>query len=98
MKQLLLIITFLFSVSLPTFAAQPGGTVQADVNGLVCDFCARALEKVFGKQEEVKSIHVDLDKKVVTIQFNAGKMLQNEQITQLITDSGYQVREIRDAK
>tara|TARA_B100001094_G_scaffold182696_1_gene177139 strand:+ start:1633 stop:1932 length:300 start_codon:yes stop_codon:yes gene_type:complete len=95
MKKLLLILTFLLSFSIPAFAAQLGGTVYADVNGLVCDFCARALEKVFSKQEAVKSIHVDLDKKVVKIQFNKGKSLKNETITQLITDAGYKVRELR---
>ena len=76
-------------------AGTPGGTVYADVNGLVCDFCARALEKVFGKQEAVESIKVDLDTKVITVHFNEGQSLDDETITELITDSGYDVEEIR---
>lgn len=95
MKKLLLTLTFLLSFSIPTFAAHPGGTVYADVNGLVCDFCARALEKVFYKQEAVKFINVDLGKKVITIRFHKDKSLNNETITQLITDAGYKVRELR---
>ncbi len=95
MKKLLLTSALLVSLSLPAFAAHPGGTVYADVNGLVCDFCARALEKVFGKQEAVESINVDLDEKVITVHFNEGQSLDNETITQLITDAGYNVQEIR---
>ena len=95
MKKLLLTTALLVSLSMPAFAAHPGGTVYADVNGLVCDFCARALEKVFGKQEAVESINVDLDEKVITVHFNEGQSLDDETITQLITDSGYNVQEIR---
>ncbi len=95
MKKLLLTLIFLGSLTLPAVAAHPGGTIYADVDGLVCDFCARALEKVFSKQEAVESITVDLDEKTITIHFNEGQKLDDATITQLITDSGYNVREIR---
>lgn len=95
MKKIFLTTAFLISLSMPAYAVHSGGTVYADVNGLVCDFCARALEKVFGKQEAVESINVDLDEKVITIHFNEGQSLDDETITQLITDSGYNVRKIR---
>jgi copper chaperone CopZ len=98
MKKLFLITTLLISFSTAAFSAHPGGTVYADVNGLVCDFCARALEKVFGKQEAVESRDVDLDKKVITIHFNEGQKLAEEVITKLSLDSGYNVREIRYEK
>lgn len=93
MKLFLLTITLLLSS--PAFASHPGGTIYVDVNGLVCDFCARALEKVFGREEAVESINVDLDKKVITIHLNEDQRLDHATITQLITDSGYNVREIR---
>ena len=95
MKKLFLAITLLVFLPLPTFSAHPGGTVYADVNGLVCDFCARALEKVFGEQEAVEFIKVDLNEKIITIHFNEGKKLDDETITLLITDSGYNLRKIR---
>lgn len=95
MKRLILTTALVLSLSVPAFAAHPGGTVYADVNGLVCDFCARALEKVFGKQEAVESINVDLDTKVISIHFNEGQSLDDETIKELITDSGYNVEEIR---
>ncbi len=68
--------------------------VEVSVNGLVCDFCARALEKVFGKEEAVNSIDVNLDTKVILITFNENKSLTNERITKLVVDSGYNVENI----
>lgn len=71
------------------------GDVLVKVNGLVCDFCARALEKIFGKQEEVKDIDVNLDEKIITIDFVDGKSLDDEIIAKLIIDSGYNVESIQ---
>lgn len=95
MKKIFLITTLLITLSVPTLAMQGGNKVYADVNGLICDFCARALEKVFGQEETVESIDVNMDAKVVTIHFKEGEMLDNETITQLILNAGYDVREIR---
>lgn len=74
--------------------AVQSGDVHVSVNGLVCDFCARALEKVFGKEEAVKAIDVNLDTKIITVNFNKGQTLSDEKITQLITDAGYNVEGI----
>lgn len=74
------------------------GDVHVSVNGLVCDFCARALEKVFSKQEEVKVIDVNLDSKVITINFNEDQTLDDEMLTKLITDAGYNVEGIHRVK
>lgn len=76
----------------------PKGTVEVDVNGLVCDFCARALEKVFSKKDEVSSIDVNLNKKLITIHFKEGQTLSDETITKLIVDSGYSIEGIRHGK
>ena len=40
--------------------------ININVNGMVCDFCAQSIEKVFMKRIEVKGINVNLeDQKVV---------------------------------
>lgn len=70
------------------------GDAHVSVNGLVCDFCARALEKVFGKQDAVNDIDVNLDSKIITIDFKDGQRLDDETIKQLIQDSGYNVESI----
>ena len=75
-------------------AVTKSGDAHVSVNGLVCDFCARALEKVFSKEEAVKAISVDMDTKLVTVNFNDSQTLSDEKLTQLITDAGYNVENI----
>lgn len=70
--------------------------INVGVNGLVCDFCARALEKVFGKREEVTGINVDLDNAMVSISMKDGMSIDDETLTKLITDSGYNVTGINN--
>lgn len=90
---------FITTLTIATLLTSPayalGTSIKVDVNGLVCDFCARALEKVFSKQETVEDINVDLDTKVITINMKDGQNLDDETITNLITDSGYNVEGIR---
>ena len=69
--------------------------LSISVNGLVCDFCARSIEKLFSKKESVKSINVNLEKMLITINLKKDKSLSNSTITKVITDSGYDIREIR---
>jgi copper chaperone CopZ len=69
-------------------------TITVQIDGLVCDFCARALEKVFGKRQEVSGIDVNLDTKLVTIGIKKGADIDDVTITKLITDAGYNVVKI----
>jgi copper chaperone CopZ len=85
MRKLVLTVLLLVFTSTNAFAA----TAKINVNGLVCDFCARALEKVFSKKEEVKNIDVNLETKIITVNFNEGQILSDEVLEQSITDSGY---------
>ena len=70
-------------------------SIYIDINGLVCDFCARALEKVFSKEDSVENISVDLDSKVLTVHLKDGKTIHDDRLTELIQDSGYNVEAIR---
>lgn len=64
-------------------------TVTVSVNGLVCDFCARSLEKTFGAQASVESVSVDLDAKTVTIAIKDGQSLSDEVVKDAIKDAGF---------
>lgn len=68
--------------------------LKISVNGLVCDFCARSIEKLFRKKKSVESINVDLENMLITIYLKKGKNINNTTVTQLIKDSGYDVTEI----
>ena len=95
MKKLFIVLILILTITpLTAFADHPEGTVKVDIYGLVCDFCARALEKVFGKEEAVEGIHVDLDAKIITIHLKHGMQLDDAIIRKNILDSGYNVQEI----
>ena len=70
----------------PAMSAQ---TVTAKVNGLVCDFCAQAVRKVFKKQEAVEHVKVDLDNGEIVLGLKAGADMDDETIGKLIRKSGY---------
>ena len=63
----------------------------ADVLGVVCDFCAVAMNKVFGKQEEVAAVYVDLDTKALNLVFMPGATLTDEAIASLAVQAGYRI-------
>ena len=94
MKKLSLITVFvsLLCLSMPTFAAQPD--VSVDVKGLVCDFCAKAIEKVFLKEKDVESVRVNLKAKNIALFFKKGGDLDDALIHKLVKDSGYDVVKI----
>lgn len=96
MKMFISTLAILISVfTTPAMAADTcNDTINVKVNGLVCDFCARALEKVFSKREEVSGINVDLNNGLVAINMKPGKTIDDETLTKLITDSGYNVTQI----
>ncbi len=95
---LMLFILSVLSLMLFTTSAKAAETcnneIRVEVNGLVCDFCARALEKVFYKQENVTDINVNLDDGLVIVGMKPDTTLEDETLTKLITDSGYNVRNI----
>lgn len=84
------------SFATSSYAATSSATVN--VSGLVCDFCARSVEKVFGKQDAVSDVKVDLDAKTVAIHFKDNQTIDDATITKLITDSGYNVVSINRAE
>ncbi len=63
--------------------------VTAKVNGMVCDFCARAVTKVFGKEAAVENVHVDLDKGEIHVTLKSGAELSDERVASLVKKSGY---------
>lgn len=70
-------------------AAATQTMVTAKVNGMVCDFCARAVTKVFGKEDAVENVHVDLDNGEIHVTLKAGADLSDERVATLVKKSGY---------
>ena len=87
MKKYLLTIVVIFSLT----AAVSADTIKATVNGMVCGFCATGIEKTFKAQPEVKTVDVDLENKLVTIQTKQGRTLEDSKIKKLLGNAGYSV-------
>ena len=72
-------------------AAISADTIKATVNGMVCGFCATGIEKTFRAQPEVKSVNVDLENKLVTIETKQGRTLDDTRVKKLLGNAGYSV-------
>ncbi len=75
--------------------ADGGEPIVADVLGVVCDFCALAMNKIFSKREEVAAIYVDLDTKALSLVLAPGASLSDKTITDLAVQAGYRIAEVR---
>jgi len=59
-----------------------------NVNGMVCDFCARGIEKTFMKSANVKKVDVDLEVGKVLIAYSSDTKISFEDIQEKITANG----------
>ena len=65
-----------------------GDILYVYVNGLVCDFCARGIEKTFVKDKAVKRIDVDLESGKVLIAYTKDKEIDFDEIKSKILANG----------
>jgi len=75
--------------------ADGGEPIVADVLGVVCDFCAIAMNKIFSKREEVAAIYVDLDTKALNLVLAPGASMSDQTIADLAVEAGYRIAEVR---
>ena len=68
--------------------------IDVATNGMVCDFCAQAIEKVFMNREEVQGINVDLNNQRVVIYLKNDLNIEDTEIINLFEEAGYNVDKI----
>ncbi len=95
---ILVLFNFVLNIGVKSKNKNDDNIVYVSVNGLVCDFCARSIEKMFEKKEAVSRISVDLENMLITIFLRDNQKLNDETIIELIKDSGYHVTEVKRAK
>lgn len=78
-----------------TQAAPFAADAVVQVNGLVCDFCAQAIDKSFRRRAEVADVRVDLTAKLVSLDFKPQQTLDDASIRRIITNAGYAVVAVR---
>ena len=75
-----------------------GAIMEVEVEGLVCDFCAKAIEKVFMKKGEVAGITVNLAKQNVIIALKENMDIEDNKIEELFLNAGYNITKINRKK
>jgi len=88
MKKAILIATLLFSFN--AYAT----TQRIEVLGMVCAFCAQGVEKNFKSTKNIKDVYVNLENFFVAIESKDGQSIDEQSITTIINDAGYDVKKI----
>jgi len=73
----------------------PAATIEMDVNGLVCAFCAQGIEKTLRGFPATADVVVSLESKLVAVATKDGQDIGDEELRRALTDSGYTVKAIR---
>jgi mercuric ion binding protein len=69
-------------------------TIRAEVNGMVCAFCAQGIEKKMRSLSQTRDVYVDLKMRVVAVELKDGQSLSLDTVKGLIKDAGYDVSKI----
>lgn len=92
MKKLLLTTLVLSTLlSQAAFATQ---TIKANVNGMVCAFCAQGIEKKMRALPQTKDVYVNLKQRLVAVEIKDGQTLSNDTVKEIIKKAGYSVTSI----
>ena len=87
MRYKLLVLIIVLSLS----GAAAADTITATIHGNACNLCATIIEKTFRAQPEVKSVDVDLENRLVTIETKRGQTMDDAKMKKLLADAGYAV-------
>jgi cation transport ATPase len=69
-------------------------TIKANVNGMVCAFCAQGIEKKMRALSQTKDVYVNLKQRIVAVEVKDGQTLSNDTVKDVIKNAGYEVTSI----
>jgi mercuric ion binding protein len=69
-------------------------TIEMQVNGLVCGFCAQGIEKTLRKNPATADVFVSLETRLVAIATKDGKDIADSELRKALTNAGYDVKGI----
>ena len=90
MNRFALIVLIAFLSTSAMADAEPR-SIRAEVNGLVCAFCAQGITSALSREPAAADVFVSLQDRLVAVELNAGHDLPDERFTQVLTDAGYDV-------
>jgi copper chaperone CopZ len=82
---------------LGTVTTANAATIEMDVNGLVCAFCAQGIEKKLRAYPATSDVVVSLEERLVAVSTKEGQDIPDAELRKALTDAGYTVTGIRRA-
>ena len=79
-------------------AALAGPTLTAEVNGMVCAFCAQGIEKSLRALPATHDVVVNLPQRFVAVEAKDGQSITPETLTRVVRDAGYEVVSVKTVK
>jgi copper chaperone CopZ len=85
---------FIFLTCLLFGASVEAATIEMNVNGLVCAFCAKGIEKQLRKFPATADVLVSLEQKLVAVALKEGQDIPDADLLRALTNAGYTVKAI----
>jgi copper chaperone CopZ len=87
MKNFSKIVLAICLLLMPIFAQAK--TIEMEVNGLVCAFCAQGIEKTMRAFPATEDVVVSLENRLVAVSLKNGQDISDVQLKKAIADAGY---------
>ena len=85
-------IQLLLAVVLLSFSSMAAArTIEMQVNGLVCGFCAQGIEKTLKGLPATEAVFVSLENRLVAVKLKDGADIEDATLRKALKDSGYTV-------
>ena len=84
----------LIALLLLASASARAATIEMNVNGLVCAFCAQGIEKQLRKFPATADVVVSLEQKLVAVSLKDGQDIADADLRRALTNAGYTVKAI----
>ena len=82
-------LTFLALAGVSTLASAK--TIEMDVNGLVCAFCAQGIAKTLKANPATDDVYVSLEHRLVAVHLKDGQDIADAELRKAITNAGYKL-------
>ena len=82
------------ALALASFRAT-AASIEMEVHGLVCAFCAQGIEKTLRKFDATEDVFVSLEHRTVALSLRDGATIPDSELESAMTDAGYTVVGIR---
>ena len=87
--------TLLCAALLAMASGASAKTIEMDVNGLVCAFCAQGIEKTMKGFPASDGVLVSLEHRLVAVHLKDGQDIDDAALRKAITDAGYKLVAVR---